>query len=132
MTNYTLGTAAKATGLAKSTILRAIKAGRVSAIKGDTGDWSIDPAELHRVFPAATAEPGAAERGATAPAQLEAEIKSLREITDLLRSQLEDTRTDRDAWRDQAQTAQRLLTNANAPATNAEPQRRGIISKLFG
>jgi uncharacterized protein YlxW (UPF0749 family) len=80
------------------------------------------------VFPAATAEPGAAAPDAE---RLEAEIKSLQEITNLLRSQLEDTRTDRDAWRDQAQTAQRLLTNASSPPTNAEP-RRGLLSRLFG
>jgi hypothetical protein len=49
--SYTLGTAARATGLSKSTIHRAIKAGRVSAGRSDTGDYAIDPAELHRVFP---------------------------------------------------------------------------------
>jgi hypothetical protein len=47
---YTLGEAAKATGKAKSTILRAIKNGTVSASKGPKGSYQIDPAELHRVF----------------------------------------------------------------------------------
>lgn len=49
---YTLGTAALATGKAKSTILRAIKSGTISANKGDDGSYSIDPSELHRVFDA--------------------------------------------------------------------------------
>lgn len=121
---YTLGTAAKATGLAKSTIYRAIKAGRISANKTDTGDWSIDASELHRVFPAATAELGATERGATdTTAHLKAEVASLREMANMLRSQVEDLKSDRDAWRDQAQAAQRLLTDANP--------RRGVFSKLF-
>jgi chromosome segregation ATPase len=47
---YTLGQAAKATGKSKSTILKAIKSGRVSGKKNENGDWEIDPAELHRVY----------------------------------------------------------------------------------
>jgi hypothetical protein len=61
-----LGMAAKATGVSKSTILRAIKAHRISAGKTETGDWQIDPAELHRVFPPERAAEQAVERGATA------------------------------------------------------------------
>ena len=48
---YTLGTAAKATGKAKSTILKAIRSGKISASKNENKEWSIDPSELHRVFP---------------------------------------------------------------------------------
>lgn len=48
---YTAGEAAAATGLNTATITRAIKKGRISASKSDTGAWQIDPAELHRVFP---------------------------------------------------------------------------------
>lgn len=48
---YTAGEAASATGLNTATITRAIKKGRISATKSDTGAWQIDPAELHRVFP---------------------------------------------------------------------------------
>ena len=49
---YTLGEAAKATGLTKPTIAKAIKIGRLSATKNDNGSYTIDPAELHRVYPA--------------------------------------------------------------------------------
>lgn len=48
---YTLGTAAKATGKAKSTILRSIKSGTISAHKAHNGSYEIEPSELHRVFP---------------------------------------------------------------------------------
>jgi uncharacterized protein YPO0396 len=48
---YTLGTAAKATGKAKSTILRAVKSGAISATKAHDGSYEIEPSELHRVFP---------------------------------------------------------------------------------
>lgn len=53
---YSLSEAAKATGKNKTTIQRAIKSGKISASKGDSGSYEIDPAELHRVFPPAAAQ----------------------------------------------------------------------------
>ena len=47
---YTLSEAAAATGKNKATIQRAIKSGKISAPKGETGSYEIDPSELHRVF----------------------------------------------------------------------------------
>jgi hypothetical protein len=49
---YTLGTAAKATGKSRTSILRAIEKGKISASKNAHGEWDIDPSELHRVYPA--------------------------------------------------------------------------------
>jgi len=48
---YSLAQAAKAAGKSKPTIMRAIKAGKVSAARRDDGSYQIDPAELHRVYP---------------------------------------------------------------------------------
>src|SRR4051795_4206854 len=48
---YSLKQAADATGRTKPTILRAIQTGKISARKGVMGEWEIDPAELHRVYP---------------------------------------------------------------------------------
>ena len=49
---YTLMTAATACGINRSTVLRSIKAGRISATKDEvTGAWLIEPAELHRLYP---------------------------------------------------------------------------------
>ena len=73
MATFTLGTASQATGCAKSTILRAIRAGHISANRDErTKQWVIDPAELFRVFPAlsvpgATPQTGQIERDATDP-----------------------------------------------------------------
>lgn len=50
---HSLGTAAKATGISKSTIQRAIKDGKISAVKNANGSYEIEPAELHRVYPPA-------------------------------------------------------------------------------
>ena len=51
---YTLGQAARAVGMSKTSILRSTKAGRISGTKDDFGQWCIEPCELHRVYPALT------------------------------------------------------------------------------
>jgi hypothetical protein len=48
---YTIATAAAAVGRNKTAILRAIKAGKISVSKDENGEWQIDPAELHRIYP---------------------------------------------------------------------------------
>ena len=48
---YTLTEASRATRKDKTTLLRAIRAGRVSAVRDHRGGWLIEPAELHRVYP---------------------------------------------------------------------------------
>jgi hypothetical protein len=66
---YTLGQAAKAVGMSKTSILRSIKAGRISAGRDELGQWAIEPCELHRVYPALTEETvtgnGTGERAVT-------------------------------------------------------------------
>jgi len=146
--SYTLGTAARATGVSKSTIYRAIKAGRMSANRADSGDYAIDPAELHRVFPPLDSDetrPGDADAKrptttegselAFKAARLEAEIAASALVAELLRRQLDETRQDRDHWRGQAQ---RLV--ALPPPSHASPMagidmssdRVGFMSRLFG
>ena len=49
---YSLAEAARASGKSKMTIQRAIKGGKISASRNEDGSYDIDPAELHRVFPA--------------------------------------------------------------------------------
>jgi hypothetical protein len=51
---YSLGQAAKAAGISKTSLHRAIQKGRVSAAKNDNGSYEIEPSELHRVYPAVT------------------------------------------------------------------------------
>ena len=81
---YTLGQAAKATGKSKPTIQRAIKNGRISAVRNDDGSYEIDPAELHRVFePLRDAGNDTGDMKQSVPSgdtpQLQAEITILRE-----------------------------------------------------
>ena len=44
--SYTLATAAKATGLNKSTILRAIKGGQISGTKDPLGEWRSEERDV--------------------------------------------------------------------------------------
>lgn len=126
-TPLSLREAADAAGTSKSTIFRAIKAGRLSAARTDDGGFAIDPAELFRVYPKkptqAADETGgnvAAGQGATGvpahvAALLEEQVKSLRETIRRLDEQVADIREDRDRWRTQAEGAQRLLTDQRVP-----------------
>ncbi len=54
---YNLSEAAAAVGLSKKIVSRAIKDGLISAEMDDRGQYNIDPAELHRVYPAVAHDP---------------------------------------------------------------------------
>lgn len=107
MSELSLTQAAKIAGKSKSTINRAIKSGKLSATRHDDGSYSIDGAELARVFPIGT--PSGSEWVSAAPptelartATLEAENAALRAALDREREALDEVRADRDAWRQQA------------------------------
>jgi hypothetical protein len=51
MPAYTLAQAIAATGRSRSTLIRAIRKGTISATRDETGTYLVEPAELHRVFP---------------------------------------------------------------------------------
>lgn len=103
---YTLGEAAKATGKSKATLSKAIKSGRLSALKDETGTFRIDPAELHRVYPATpqgeqketpvnTLETGDYRA-------LQARLEATEERLADKDAVIADLREDRDKWRQQA------------------------------
>jgi excisionase family DNA binding protein len=106
--SYTLATAAAACGVNKSTILRAIKAGKISAVRDEHGQWQVEPAELHRVYPP-VATPGTdatrryvpADAATLALADQRAALAEGRLVE--LKEMLADMQRDRNAWRDQAQ-----------------------------
>lgn len=109
MTTLSLREAAEQTGVSKSTIFRAIRAGKLSAARTADGNFEIDPSELFRVYPPKTAD-AAPERvtqslvGHDAPdaetvvklAVMEAELKALREM-------VVELRNARDQWQQQTE-----------------------------
>ena len=50
MATLSIRDAARQAGVSRSSILRAIQSGRMSAPRKDDGGYAIDPAELFRVF----------------------------------------------------------------------------------
>jgi hypothetical protein len=126
---YTLGQAARAVGMSKTSIFRSIKAGRISGTKDELGQWCIEPCELHRVYPAlsdATEGNGAEERavpgsdvGAVAEATVraalaEARLSDLKAMLEDMRRGVEDLKRDRDEWRTQAQALRLALPKVHA------------------
>jgi hypothetical protein len=104
--SYTLAAAAKAVGLNKTTILRAIKSGKISGVKDENGEWHIEPAELHRVYrPVAgsATRSDAPQRYAPADEELSARAFLAEQRLSDLKALLDEVRAERDAWRDQAQ-----------------------------
>lgn len=94
---HTLGQAAKATGVSKSTLRRAIESGRLSATRRDDGSYEIDPAELHRVFPRHSADTAKMARSDTGndTGGLQREVAVLREVVEDLRRRLDASEAER-------------------------------------
>lgn len=121
----TITEASDATRVSKSTILRSIKSGRISASRNDAGAFMIDPAELARVFPDASRRDSPANQDA-APEAADVALARLTAELDGERRLSAELREDRDQWRDQA----RRLAIAGPAAAPA--QRQGLLARLFG
>jgi excisionase family DNA binding protein len=137
---YTLKQAAAVIGKSKPTVLRAIQAGKISAVRDETtGGWLIDPAELHRLYPPVTAK-----------MVHDAEMMNgvIHNETPLLRREVEILREERERERREAQTTivdlrhrldtatqqlgealqqVRLLTDQRSPASGPIPPRRSWL-----
>ncbi len=113
--------AAQQADVSKSTVLRAIQSGRMSATRTNDGGWSIDPAELFRVYPPrnASQRSGNGAMGQDAPLRetaasddataLRTQVELLREMLARADRQADDLRAERDRWQEQAATAMRLI-----------------------
>jgi hypothetical protein len=138
---YTIGTAAKATGKAKSTISRDLKDGTLSADKNDDGSYSIDASELIRVYPDVF-DPNRSENTISNDQQplktpmgtegLQAEVERLRErlsVTDIerererqqLTNQIEDLRRRLDSEGEERRKLTAILTDQRQPPPAPEP-----------
>ena len=131
---YTRGEAAKATGKSKATISKAIKNGKISAVKGENGAYKIEPSELFRVYDA-NSSPEQKETPETPKANtdksldfrlLEAKLEAAEQRLQDKEEQLLDMRDQRDRWQHQA-TA--LLADMRP---KDERETKGFFKRLFG
>lgn len=154
MAKLTLGEAAKAAEMGKTSLRRAIDAGRISAERLENGVFVIDPSELARFIDARRAAPPSSPLGRppahqAAPPEPEGGAPAISFSGDVealaqeraraiiaeaearnLRERLDELLADRDAWRAQAE---RLAIAHHPPAPTPEPQPRasGFWSRLF-
>jgi len=115
---FSMGEAARQAGVSKATIHRHIKAGKLSAVRKDDGSYSIDPAELFRVYPPTKRDETVSVRHSETAINT---VETDREIA-WLRERIEELKQDRDAWRQQAE---RLLLSG------PEPKKSGGLLGLF-
>ena len=118
--SYTLGQAAKETGKTKPTILRAIKNGKISAKKDDSGRWQIEPVELHRIYPSIKQDNSrnvnsnvTTQRYVTPDetAALQAELSGMKAQVALLTNERDDLRRRLDAESEERRKLTLMLTH---------------------
>jgi hypothetical protein len=122
---YTLTSAATATGLNRTTILRAIKSGKVSGSKDEHGEWHIEPCELHRVYPPfarTEARPDATPQYAPGD-HIELSIRATLAEARLadLKATLDDMREQRDHWQAMAQRLSITDQRTASPPSQSGP-----------
>jgi excisionase family DNA binding protein len=141
MIGLSLREAAKEAGTSKSTILRAVKAGRLSATRTDDGGYSIEPAELFRVYPPesrATRQVRSAGQstghGASVDAMadlkirnaiMEAELGLLKDMLASERRRADEIREDRERWHSQAERLALIAPTKVKPAPTNEAKKPG-------
>lgn len=128
MALLSISAAARAAGVDRATVHRALKSGRLSATTDDTGARAVDTAELARVFPLrATGEP-VTVAAPTGPGVLE-QARQADELVAVLRERVRGLEEQRELYRQQLQAAQaamadmtfRLPPPAAAQVLQAEP-----------
>jgi hypothetical protein len=122
---YTLGAAAKATGKSKTAIQKSIASGRLSATKDETGQWQIDPAELHRVYPPKNPQVDDREPHVDAP-----EIERLKATIEGLERLCRQIEGERDSLR--GQNIRLGEQNTRLTALLAPPATKPRKWRLFG
>jgi FtsZ-binding cell division protein ZapB len=137
---YSLSNAATAIGKTRQAVQAAIKKGTISAHKNELGEWEIDPAELHRVYPPVKHQVTLEEQGLTfADADNQMQIFELRCQLEAANKMLEDARTradelkqERDDWKREAEDWKNQV-KALPPGQDQDQQpRKGFLARLFG
>lgn len=99
---YTLGEAAKATGLTRPSILKAIQTNRLYAKKDDLNRWQIEPQDLFAIYPKKDEEKQEKKQqeNTNDVSALHVKLHFLQEEKKLLETYIDDLKKDRDSLRD--------------------------------
>ena len=139
MTQVTISEAARRVGIARSTLLRHIKNGKVSKVIGKDGKPRIDTSELLRVY----GDLKNSDTGDTSDTlqenyrpihpdtasrytEKDIEIATLRAELKAALERSEEFKEERDEWRGVAKKGQALLTDAGQGTP-----RQGLWSRIF-
>ncbi len=117
----TLGQAARITGKGKTTLVRAIQAGKLSATRRDDGGYSIDPSELSRVY-GVTPEGVSTAHREIANHELETRLALAETQLQAMKDMLAEIRQSRDDWKAQAERLALVAPIAAPAAPSPEPQ----------
>lgn len=113
---FTISEAAKQTGLTRAGIHKAIKTGRLSATKDDSGNFQIDAAELFRVY--SQVDRNSTQQPINSQDTVDYKLMEQRlEFTEKLLRQVEN---ERDSLRTSLNQAMTLITHQQ-PQENHQP-----------
>ena len=139
----TVSEAAKIIGISRGGLWKAIKRGKLSATKDNKGNFTIDLAELLRVYPQVDRQVDKVD-GDSEQLSIDKEtgnrhddelVAALREQLDLLKDQVQALRDDVLHERQQADHWRMLLTHQpqqQAPPDPRQPETSLLWRKLFG
>jgi hypothetical protein len=138
----TVTEAAKEIGITRGGLWKAIKAGRISATKDDTGQLCIDPVELFRVYPPVNRlENESRQQSVDESTGIQREVYELRlrlELTNRLlhraESEVDDLRGRLDNESEERRKLMLLLTHKPEQVVNDSGSKEAskLWKKLFG
>lgn len=126
MANLSLREAVKHFDVSRPTLQKALKSGKISGVQDGQGHWTIDPAELTRIYRPrrlSMDKDSHSEEPLSTPTQNHLGTKALEREVELLREMLAKAETNADHWRTLAERQQLLLEDRRP---------KGFFQRLFG
>jgi len=142
MTYWTLGQAAKETGIGKSQLSKALSSGKMSFVSKDSSGYQLDPAEVFRVF-RSKPKKTETERLETTETQIETQLHAqkiafLERELKAMQSQLEKSEAREQQEKEEKTRLLLLLekqglmlehlSKKETPPQEEKPQKRGLFS----
>jgi hypothetical protein len=126
--------AADLVGMTKTAIFKAIKVGKISAVKDVNGEWQIEPVELFRVYPpiSDSSRKPSAPSSQSAIDSLQRENELLRDTVNDLRRRLDAETEARNKEAEERRNLMLLLTDSRTPAQASQTEQpKGFWARLF-